>query len=45
MNFYLSNEHRKYMGLKPLKSNYDLVKIKKGKFEEYYLFFNGSKIE
>ena len=28
MNFYLTNEHRKYFGLKPIKSNYDLIKLK-----------------
>lgn len=44
MNFYLSNEHRKYMGLKLVMPNYDLVKIKKNEFEEFYLFFNENKI-
>lgn len=44
MNFYLTNEHRKYMGLKPIKDNYDLLKIKKGEFQEFYLFFDENKI-
>lgn len=39
MNFYLTNEHRKYFGLKPIKSNYDLIKLKKKNHEEYYIFF------
>lgn len=44
MNFCLNNTHRKYMGLKLLKPNYDLKIIKKGDYDEYYLFFNDSKI-
>ena len=39
MNFYLTNEHRKYFGLKSIKSNYDLIKLKKKNHEEYYIFF------
>lgn len=42
--FCLNNTHRKYMGLKLLKPNYDLKIIKKGDYDEYYLFFNDSKI-
>lgn len=44
MNFYLTNEHRKYMGLKHIKDNYDLVKLEKGEFHEFYLFFEGNKL-
>lgn len=44
MNFYLTNEHRKYFGLKPIKSNYDLIKLKKKNQEEYYLFFHNTII-
>lgn len=44
MNFSLSNEHRKYMGIQPVQPNFDLVKIKKGIFEEFYLFFDGNNI-
>lgn len=44
MNFYLTNEHRKYMGLKPIKDNYELKIIKKNEYQEYYLFFDNNKI-
>lgn len=44
MNFILTNEHRKYMGLKPIDSKYELVKLKKGQDEECYLYFNNDKI-
>ena len=44
MNFSLSNEHRKYMGIQPVKPNFDLVKIKKDKYAEFYLFFDGNNI-
>lgn len=44
MYFYLNNEHRKYMGLKLLNDNYDLVKIKKNNNEEFYLFFDQDTI-
>lgn len=44
MYFYLNNEHRKYMGLKLLNDNYDLVKIKKNDNEEFYLFFDQDTI-
>ncbi len=41
--FYINNEHRKYMGLKPLKDSYELIKFKKY-FHEYYVFFDNNKI-
>ena len=44
MNFYLSNEHRKYMGLKLIMPNYELVKIKNGENKEFYLFFDKNRI-
>lgn len=44
MNFYLTNEHRKYMGIKPLKENYEILIFKRDKYEECYLFFDGDKI-
>ncbi len=44
MNFYLTNEHRKYMGIKPLKENYEMLTFKVDKYEECYLFFDGDKI-
>ena len=45
MNFYLNNEHRKYMGLNVLKDKYELVIIKGNSFEEIYLFFEGDYIK
>lgn len=44
-NFYLNNEHRKYMGLKPLKDSYELMIIKDKYNGEYYLFFDGNVIK
>ena len=41
MNFYLTNEHRRYMGLKPIKENYELLILKNDCFQEFYLFFDG----
>lgn len=45
MNFYLTNTHRKYMGLKPLKEHYELVKIKDKYYTEIYLFFDKDNIK
>ena len=45
MNFCLNNTHRKYMGLKLLKPNYDLKIIKKGDYDEYYLFSMIAKLK
>lgn len=45
LNFYLTNEHRRCMGLKPIGDNWDMV-ILKGKYgEEFYLFFDGDNIK
>lgn len=43
MNFYLDNNHRKYMGLNELKDFYDLKTIQK-RSQCYYIFFDDSKI-
>lgn len=45
MNFYLNNIHRKYMGLKPLENDYELVIVKSSKGEENYLFFDGTHLK
>ena len=38
MEFELTNEQRKYLGLEPVDTSWDLVEIAKG----YYLYFNGN---
>lgn len=44
MDFTLTNEHRKYMGLQPIRSNYELKKISKNDYHTYYVYFVGEKI-
>ena len=45
MDFCLSNEHRKYMGLKPLSENSELVVVKSSTSEEkVFVFMEESKI-
>ena len=45
MNYYITNEHRKVLGLKPVEKNWDVIPMKYNEYGTYFLFFDKDTIK